>query len=286
MYKDLLKQRADIDADSYTRQKLKRQFEKHYGNDIVFHQPQDRKRSELLYSSSISIRDVINSAYEQRYSSYKSAEQPGPGQNDRTRLLHHTATLIRSDVSKCQGISSNPPCVDNMSLEASRSAFPDSLYWLLRTIVANPETEGNPGESSSQGCSNQADERRIIMLAQDIVFCASHSRAKMPKHLTLALAIHHLTGSKQLITMFNRLGHCCSYDEVEIMDTSLAVELLARSELYGVVVPSNITPGVFVQAAGDNGDLNENTLDEKRQLMQLRWFFFNKVALVHIHPPE
>ena len=46
------------------------------------------------------------------------------------------------------------------------------------------------------------------------------------------------------------MGHCASYDEVEVMDTSLAEEILAKSELSGVVVPSNIAPGVFAQVAG------------------------------------
>ena len=77
------------------------------------------------------------------------------------------------------------------------------------------------------------------------------------------MSIHHLTGSKQLVTMLNRMGHCVSYDDVEVMDTSLAKEVLARSELTGVVVPPNITPGGFVQVAGDNNDINEETLDGK-----------------------
>ena len=63
--------------------------------------------------------------------------------------------------------------------------------------------------------------------------------------------------------MLNRMGHCCSYDDVEVRDTSLAQEVLAKSEMFGVVVPSNIIPGIFVQAAGDNNDINVETLDGK-----------------------
>ena len=36
--------------------------------------------------------------------------------------------------------------------------------------------------------------------------------------------------------------------------------MLSKSELFGVVLPSNISPGVFVQVAGDNNDNNEETL--------------------------
>lgn len=72
-----------------------------------------------------------------------------------------------------------------------------------------------------------------------------------------------MTRSKLLITILNRMGHCVSYEKVQVMDTSLAKEILAKSDLFGVVVPSNIRPGSFVQVAGDNNDINEETLDGK-----------------------
>ena len=41
------------------------------------------------------------------------------------------------------------------------------------------------------------------------------------------------------------------------------MEVAAKSSLFGVVTPSNILPGVFIQAAADNNDINEETLDGK-----------------------
>ena len=43
----------------------------------------------------------------------------------------------------------------------------------------------------------------------------------------------------------------------------LAREIGARSEQHGGTVPSTFSPGVFVQFAGDNNDLNEETLNGK-----------------------
>ena len=77
------------------------------------------------------------------------------------------------------------------------------------------------------------------------------------------MSVRHLTGSKQLVTMLNHFGHCSSYDTTEIMDTSIANEIIAKSSQRGVVIPSNITPGPFIQIAADNNDLNEETLDGK-----------------------
>ncbi|KAK3698426.1 hypothetical protein QZH41_001193 [Actinostola sp. cb2023] len=39
------------------------------------------------------------------------------------------------------------------------------------------------------------------------------------------------------------MGHCSSYDELKAVDTGLAMEVLAKAEEYGTVVPSNISSG-------------------------------------------
>ena len=59
------------------------------------------------------------------------------------------------------------------------------------------------------------------------------------------------------------MGHCCSYDEMRAVDTSIALEVLAHAEEHGTVIPSNISPGPVVQIAADNNDFTEETLDGK-----------------------
>ena len=48
------------------------------------------------------------------------------------------------------------------------------------------------------------------------------------------------------------------------MDTSIANEIIANSDIFGVVLPSNIITCVFVQVASDTNDKNEDTIDGKR----------------------
>ena len=60
------------------------------------------------------------------------------------------------------------------------------------------------------------------------------------------------------------MGHCSSYDDVEVINTGLAQEIKVKAEEVGLVIPSNISPGVFVQSAVDNNDLNEEMLDGKQ----------------------
>ena len=58
--------------------------------------------------------------------------------------------------------------------------------------------------------------------------------------------------------MLSRMGQCSSYDDMEAMDTSITNATIAKSDIFGVVWPSNISTGVFVQVAGDKK--NEDTL--------------------------
>ena len=173
-------------------------------------------------------------------------------------------------------MSIRSPSVVDLSLTKSKSLIPGSLYWLLRWVIAKPEKEDDDDVSSPES-SNSSDERRILMLAQDVEHCATHSRASMPKYVALGIAVRHMTRSKQLITMLSRKGHCNSYDDVEAMDTSIANEIIAKSDIFGVVLPSNISTGVCVQVAGDNNDINEDTLDGKTPQY---WSFFREVSSV------
>ena len=55
----------------------------------------------------------------------------------------------------------------------------------------------------------------------------------MPKHVALGIAVRHTKRSKQLITMFSRMGPCSYYDDIEAMYTSTANEIIANSDIIG-----------------------------------------------------
>ena len=82
---------------------------------------------------------------------------------------------------------------------------------------------------------------------------------------------------RSIITMVSRMEQCSSYDDVEAMDTSIANAIIAKSDIFGVVLPSNISTGVFVQVAGDNNDINEDTLlDGKRTTQATTLILFQR----------
>ena len=94
------------------------------------------------------------------------------------------------------------------------------------------------------------------MLGQDIIHAVTNSQVKTPKHIGMAVTVHHLTGSKEVVTLLNRMGHCSLYGDVEIVNTAWAREMQAWSQQTGVVIPSNIIPG--------NNDFNDETLYGKQ----------------------
>ena len=140
-------------------------------------------------------------------------------------------------MTTCSGITARPLDVKQVSLEAARQVVPDILYWLIRFLVT-----GEAGKTNCPSqCSNTSNERQILSSCQDIIHCSTNGRLKTPKHGGLAITVHHLTSSRRLITLLNKMGHCSSYDEMRAIDTSAPLEVLAKANDFGAVIPSNVS---------------------------------------------
>jgi len=113
-----------------------------------------------------------------------------------------------------------------MCMETAKKVIPESLFLLIRQIIRRSD---QPDVSSTIRKQLEA-ERKVLSVAQGVIHSASNSKVKLSKHISLAMAIHDLTGSEVLITLLNRMGHCSSYDEVQVaVDISLAMKVTALS---------------------------------------------------------
>lgn len=261
-YRDILVQKGATNPDSYTTQNLKIRLQKHFSNGIVFHQPAERSKSELVYSSSVNVQNILNA-----WAVFKPPANGNVSVNDETLQsseIHRIASLIKQEIRKCTGIPTRPLNTQDVSMKATRQLIPDCLYLLIKLLVTAGKRGGPPDALNVLSQStNMEEERQILSIAQDIIHCNTKGRVKLPKHTSLAICVHHLTSSKRLIELLNRMGHCVSYDEMRAVNTSIAEEVLTQVEAFGTVIPTNIKPGAFVQIAADNNDLNEETLDGK-----------------------
>ena len=59
----------------------------------------------------------------------------------------------------------------------------------------------------------------------------------------------HLTQSKEVIQLLNRNGQGVSYDEVQAIDTTWALQQINENH---IVLPSNMNRGTFTHAETDN----------------------------------
>ena len=79
----------------------------------------------------------------------------------------------------------------------------------------------------------------------------------MPKHVRLAMSVHHCTGSAELITVLNRFGHCQSHSRTLELETAMCKSVMS-SNTY---LPPSISTesNKIVHFCWDNFGLNEET---------------------------
>ena len=135
-----------------------------------------------------------------------------------------------------------PP--SNDYINSSDDIIPKQLSYFLRTLLTKRLTPSS--------------ERKINSIGQDVCFCITNGAWQLPKALTLAMSIHHLTGSAKLVTLLNRLGHCVSYMHTLEIETAIASSI----NLSNNATPPDILKyeNVVTHFCWDNFDLSEETM--------------------------
>lgn len=255
-----------VDNAGHRSSKLKSRLKNCFSDRLTFHQPLCQNHSELVFSSDIKNGELVEALLKSSYSRFErdfgghcDATPVGsvskPSSHSTTEPLHvyQTAMLIRGLLGDMKSSMPWPPTPDDVG--AHNIEIPDLLYNLLAWILC-PKLDY---------CTEKATEvpeniqRIIFSISQDLIHCASHGRIKTPKHVTLPIAVKSLTGSAEVITLLNRLGHGLSYSQVEEIETALA-EQEAQRERDGVVLPSVCEPNVPAIFCWDNNDIQEETL--------------------------
>ena len=76
--------------------------------------------------------------------------------------------------------------------------------------------------------------------AADIIFSVTRDKLLSLKHFALAISLHSITGSRKVIDILNKLGHCIDYNITCEIETSQAVKAqeLANISLTLPLLPS------------------------------------------------
>ena len=87
----------------------------------------------------------------------------------------------------------------------------------------------------------------------------NHGRQKTPLHFAEGIRDTCKSKSKCLIEIFNHLGLCISYDDLERIDICQTQQLINLAGPSGVPVPETIDDSSVVHGGADNVDHKENT---------------------------
>ena len=121
---------------------------------------------------------------------------------------------------------------------------------------------------------SNSKRRRVDSLTQDVVFSATSGKKKPGKHLELGINLKSLTGSRKILDIMNRLGHCANYHTIEEVETSLTLN--AKSERRTLPFGLNPFKGSGLGLAWDNFDRFVDTLNGKDTLHDTVGIAFQK----------
>ncbi|CAC5401973.1 unnamed protein product [Mytilus coruscus] len=144
------------------------------------------------------------------------------------------------------------------SISENNIVIPDLLYNFLALLLTDDSKHASISPSKLD-ISSEVLHRRIMSLAQDLIYSVSKGYTKTPKHVALAIYLKTQTGSSEIVKIINKFGHSVSYDQVEEIETSIAEQMIMNTE-DDIFIPSIIRKGVFSSFCWDNNDLCEETL--------------------------
>ena len=175
-------------------------------------------------------------------------------------ILIHVALRIRADLDQSPGHDCNWRNIDQQHVEA---IVPNSLYLFL-TLVFGGSSVVDDIAGTERCIEDDIAKRRVLSVAQDIVYGVSNGRKLTPKHVGLGLAIHQSTRSKNLINLFHAANHCIPIQTVRKFDNAIANRILDKYIRDGYIyVPPNVVQNVFTHFSCDNIDVLEATIDGK-----------------------
>ena len=103
--------------------------------------------------------------------------------------------------------------------------------------------------------TNEDIRRKLLSLAQNIVYISTKGRKTLPKHVVLGLTMRHMTGSSSIIGILNGLGHSVSHSAVLEHDTARENKQLCTDN----IVPERLIRKIPTKVIWDNNDFREDT---------------------------
>ena len=215
-------------GDKRYRHKLKKRLQNHYKEKISFVTPKG-KAAEVLIPSDCLDGSFLN------YCATKSIQAAANYLRD--EILNKFKDLPELDW---------PPSLEQLS-DSARTP-PESLHTFLDILI----------NQSNHHLIPSANIARIVeSLAQDITSAVTRGKYIQPKQFLLGQGLHNLTGSRKVIDIVHKLGHCIPYNtvcEIETAQAECALEAAKQSSILKLK-PASSAETVFTYYWVDNFDV-------------------------------
>ena len=131
-----------------------------------------------------------------------------------------------------------PPNTEELSKESLKP--PASIYRFLKALFKNKK----------YNYITTAQNRWIDSFAHDLVYGITNGQTMQLKHFLLATGLHDLTGSRKVVDIVHKLGHCLSYNTTCEIKTAVAECVLEQANKIDIlplkpVSEEYITPTFF-----------------------------------------
>ena len=195
--------------EKYTTQNLSKRLRSSF-NDNVLSIQRTPSNALVLFKTSSSKESAAVKAEEKR--------------KKQTAGLESAARHLREIILKQKPLTLTEPVTVDAIMKGEVEP-PEQLKHFFRHLYSG---QGDPKKVS------ESKQRYIESSSADAVFACSGGRLLPGKHLSLALAVKSLTGSKQVVTLMNRYGHSASNETSRRLDMELEQTCKIKS---GDIVP-------------------------------------------------
>ena len=185
----------EFDTVGSTAQKLEEKLLKHYGDKICIISGNTFTKDNMVFTASLSVNEAV-----------KKLDVKG---NDLKVKIRDVALILLEEINK----SEKKQLPENLKIEdiqKSEVDIPELLKLSFQNIIGGPD---------SRRWASNLKQIRTKSISEDVAFAATSGLIKPQKHLMLGFALRSLTGSRQIVEIMNRLGHCISYHTIEEIET-------------------------------------------------------------------
>ena len=187
-------------SNSTYRSKLKDRIMKRFKDQINF-LPVGPKTPEILVDASTPVSELA----------FK----------DKSGCIIKAAEYLCNDIIS---YSQNLPTVSwppQAELQRNDKLLPPNVLLFLRHMLHSQISKRKPSDSV---------DHVVHSIASDLVAGVTNGKIMVGKQFLLALGLHNITGTRKVVDIVNRFGHCINYKTTCEIETAQAVKAQALSE--------------------------------------------------------